>query len=57
MSGIVVRIIVRVVWRIYSMTEKKTKSEKEGGGKKREEKKKGKRKKEKTNGINTAGFR
>lgn len=56
MSGIVVRIIVRVVWRIYSMTEKKTKSEKEGG-KKREEKKKGKRKKEKTNGINTAGFR
>lgn len=56
MSGIVVRIIVRVVWRIYSMTEKKTKSEKEGGGK-REEKKKEKRKKEKTNGINTAGFR
>lgn len=56
MSGIVVRIIVRVVWHIYSMTEKKTKSEKEGG-KKREEKKKRKRKKEKTNGINTAGFR
>lgn len=46
MSGIVVRIIVRVVWRIYSMTEKKTKSEKEGGGKK-ERRKKGKKEKRK----------
>lgn len=45
MSGIVVRIIVRVVWRIYSMTEKKTKSEKEGGGKKERRKKREKGKK------------